>query len=83
MPPFSDFPAASKPVRELTPEIHLTVAPEDRPLVTALSPKQGRDFLHGSYGGLAALQVRAIASRPDAPEWATTLWKRVAALSLP
>lgn len=79
--PFREFPDAAAAVDGFTPEVVLSLSEAEREICRAFArPGPREDHLHGVYGGIAALRLRAQIQAGNAPAWATALWPRLVRL---
>ena len=81
LPPFADFPDATGPVQDFTPAVLVTLSAGDTAILRAFVTSGPRpDDTHGTYGGLAALNLKRQMAEGHAPDWGRALWPRLVKL---
>lgn len=79
--PFAEFPGPASTVAGFTPEVMMTLTDLEKEIARAFVITGARpDDTHGTYGGLAAIRLRARMADGSAPAWAKALWPRLVKL---
>ena len=64
-----------------TPEVHMALSAVEKEIAKAFVITGPRpDELHGTYGGIAAIQLRRQIAQGHAPAWGNALWPRLVKL---